>query len=151
MVCLEIGMLIFGIIALVRGHFLLTRVKEVRGWPARVIGIFLILPLPLSLSIGMTLVASVVATGEDPDVQKVQSTIRIIEVVIVALCFCLAIAVGLFFYQPVRKTPSKSEDRAIPTDYDERFQARPREPLESPEITGEPSPRSAPPDDRIQG
>lgn len=51
----EIVMLIFGIITLIRGRFLLFRTKEVRGWPARAIGVILILPMPASFSIGVLL------------------------------------------------------------------------------------------------
>jgi hypothetical protein len=52
-IVMGLGMLIFGIIALVRGQFTLTRTKVVSGVPARIIGFILLLPLPLMLASGL--------------------------------------------------------------------------------------------------
>ena len=44
---LAIGMLIAGIVALIRGKFQLTKASVVEGVPARIIGVIFLLPLPL--------------------------------------------------------------------------------------------------------
>jgi hypothetical protein len=59
----EIGMLVFGIITLVKGRFKLSRRKVVVGGPAYLIGVLLILPLPIALVIGIALGTSQAASG----------------------------------------------------------------------------------------
>jgi hypothetical protein len=146
----EIIILIFGIITLIRGHFLLTRVKEVRGWPARIIGVLLILPFPLSFLVGLVLGATFVAMRKDIGEARLEPAIRFIELGIVALCFFSAIGVALFFAQPVRKKKAKPADVAVPEDYDERFQDTARASSASQDIMKGSSRPAIPPDDRIQ-
>ncbi len=147
----EIAMLIFGIITLIRGRFLLTRAKEVRGWKARFIGLLLVMPFPLSFLIGMVLGAIFLSTGKDVEGQDFRSAAFIAEFSIVAVCFIAAIGVATVFAEPIRKKRSEHEDVAIPDDYDERFQARSRDITGNQDITGGTSPPTTPPDDRIQG
>jgi hypothetical protein len=146
----EILMLIFGIIALIRGRFLLTRVKEVRGWPARIIGILLIAPFPLSFLVGMVLGAIFLAMGKDVAHEDFKSAAQIAGFAVVAICFFTAIVVAIVFAQPIRKSRPEPVDAALPDDYDERFQARVREETQNQDISEGPSRPSAPPDDRIQ-
>ena len=146
----EILMLIFGIIALVRGRFLLTRAKEVRGWPARIIGVLLIMPFPLSFLVGMVLGGVFVAMGKSVDDQEFRSAASILGFAIVAICFLSAIGIAMFLAEPIRKNRPGQEDLAIPADYDERFQVRPLDSSKSQDITGGPSRLPTNPDDRIQ-
>jgi hypothetical protein len=60
----EIGMLIVGIMALVQGRLPLTKTREVRGLPARLLAIVALLPLPLSFVGGLLLGIATVAQGE---------------------------------------------------------------------------------------
>lgn len=143
-------MFIFGMIALIRSHFLLTRVKEVRGWPARIIGVLLIMPFPLSFLVGIVLGVILVATGKDTKDQTITPIINIIEIAIVALCFFAAIGVAVFFAEPIRRKRPQDIEAAVPDNYDERFQAKEREDSNSQDITGGSSRPPAPPDDRIQ-
>jgi hypothetical protein len=146
----EIIMLIFGIIALIRGRFLLTRVKEVRGWPARIIGVLLILPFPLGFLLGMVLGAIFLAMGKEIGGKDFTLAAQIVGFVVVVICFLAAIVVAMIFAQPIRKYRPEPIETALPDDYGDRFQAREHEASESQDITGgTPSP-SAPPDDRIQ-
>jgi hypothetical protein len=146
----EILMLIFGIITLSRGRFLSTRVKEVRGWPARIIGALLVIPFPLSFLLGMVLGGVFLAMGKDIEGQEFKSMAQILELGIVALCFIAAIGVAMFYAEPIRKKQSEHIDAVIPDNYEERFQASGREDSDSPNITGGSSRPSSPPDDRIQ-
>ncbi len=146
----EVIMLIFGIIALVRGRFLLTRAKEVRGWPARVIGVLLVTPFPLGFLVGMVLGAIFLANGKEVGGREFTTAAQIIGVVIIALCLCTAIGVAIFFAEPIRKKHSEEAVEALPDDYDERFETRTRGDSESQDITDAPTRPSLPPDDRIQ-
>jgi hypothetical protein len=146
----EIIMLIFGIITLVRGRFLLTRVKEVRGWPARIIGVFLVAPFPISFLAGIVLAAVFLALGKDVESPDFKLSVQIAGFAVVIICFLAAIGIAMTYSEPIRKNRSEKPLTAIPDDYDERFQARARDDSGSQDITGEPSRPSVPPDDRIQ-
>lgn len=146
----EILMLIFGIIALIRGRFLLTRAKEVRGWPARIIGVLLIMPFPMSFIAGMVLGAVFMALGKSIDGQEFKSAAMILGFATVALCFFSAIGVAFFLAEPIRKERPPQEDLAIPADYDERFEPGSLDSSKSRGITSGPSRPPTSPDDRIQ-
>lgn len=145
-------MFIFGIIALVRGRFLLTRAKEVRGWPARIIGILLMAPFPLSFLVGIVLGAVFVALGKKVDAGDKDFLLaaQIAGFAVVAICLIAAIAVALIFSQPIRISRPEPRETALPHDYDEPFQPRGREDSESQDIKGGTSRPKAPPDDRVQ-
>ena len=146
----EIVMLIFGIITLIRGRFLLLRTKEVLGWPARIVGLFLIMPFPLSFLTGMVLGAIWMAMGKNIDDRGFLDAARIAELAIVFLCFVSAIGMAMYFAEPVRKRRSEQEIAVLPEDYDERFQPGAWDNTKSEGITGAPSPPPTAPDDRIQ-
>jgi hypothetical protein len=146
----EIIMLIFGIIALIRGRFLLTRVKEVHGWPARIIGILLIMPFPLSSLVALVLGAIFLAEGAEAGNSAIRQAVSIAGFAIVACCFLAAIGVAMFYAEPVRKKRPEQIEAALPDNYDERFQERGRDDSNSQDITGGSSRPPAPPDDRIQ-
>jgi hypothetical protein len=46
---LELGLTIFGIVALIRGKMTLTKKRVVEGTPARLLGILALIPLPLTI------------------------------------------------------------------------------------------------------
>lgn len=145
----EILMLIFGIITVIRGRFSLTRAKEVRGWPARAIGVILILPMPASFSIGLLLGVVFTALGKNIDDRDFVTAAMVGEFGIVALCFFSAIGVAMFLAEPIRKKRSEPEDTAIPADYEERFPARDWN-IKNEGIKDRPSRPPSAPDDRIQ-
>jgi hypothetical protein len=151
----EIVMLIFGIIALVRGRFLLTRAKEVRGLPARLIGVVLLLPWPVALLAGMVLGAIFLAQGKPIDSKDFQLAAQLLGVAIVVLCLLSAIGIAIATAKPIRKHPSKEEQELdLPRRYRDHFQADEEEPAprsNREDVTGQPPKSPAPPDDRIQG
>jgi hypothetical protein len=146
----QIVMLIFGIITLIRGRFLLTRAKEVRGWPARIIGILVIAPLPICFMFGLVLGAFLATMGKSFDDNDIRPSIQIVDVAIVASCFLSAIGIAIYFAEPIGKKRSEQLDAVVPDDYDERFQERQHDAFENQDIMGEAHRPSAPPDDRIQ-
>src|SRR5437879_1799730 len=90
---LEIGMLIFGIIALITGKFTLTRNKVVYGVPARIIGVIMILPLPLGLLVAFVIIGALVAQGRFTP-GNIPIAINFIEPAIIFGCFLFAMIVA---------------------------------------------------------
>lgn len=100
---LEIAMLIFGIIALVKGKFTLTKKKIVTGAAARIVGVILLMPLPLSFGVGVIMGIMLAAQGRQIQAKEIQNTGTIIEVVSVLGCCILAIGVSLATSHPPAK------------------------------------------------
>ena len=153
----EIVMLIFGIITLIRGKFTLTRGKEVRGVPARVIGLVLMLPFPLSLALDLLAGIVLAILGKPPTEQEATTIGVVIEVCIVALCFITAIVMANVYSQPIAKQRADEniEEVDLPERYHEHFQAeedaRSARRSDSPEVTEQPPrPSARPEDDRIR-
>jgi hypothetical protein len=154
----DIIMLIFGIIALVRGKFLLTRAKEVRGVPARIIGIVLMIPLPLSFVAGLALGAMMASQGKSVDDLRLAGSI--LGVTITGLCFVSAIAIAVATARPIVKAPAAargnaSVDEELPGEYGDHFRAGASDTgerrTESDEFSDRPArPRQQQQDDRIQ-
>jgi len=96
---LEIGLLIFGFVALIRGKFTITKNKVVEGMPARLLGALAILPLPLLVGLGILLG---LAKGEQFFVKnKLQLTIA--EAAIVVVFAIIIFGVGAAIGKPPRK------------------------------------------------
>ena len=55
---IEIALLAYGILALVRGEFAVPRLTVVRGARARLLGFIALAPLPLSFIVGMAMAAA---------------------------------------------------------------------------------------------
>jgi hypothetical protein len=114
-----LAMLVFGIIALVRGRFTLTRTKVVSGVPARIIGVILLMPLPLMLASGLLLGVIYGIQGKQPRAEDLQGIGAVLELGIIFLCFLAAVIVGVATARPPtrRRVPDELDD-----DYDRRFQ-----------------------------
>ena len=155
--CCDVILLILGIIVLIKGQVMLTRTKEVRGTPARVIGVLLILPLPLGFLAGLLLGAFYVAQGKPVTKSEIQGVGTILGVAIIVLCVLTAIVVASAYAQPIRKRRVEDEiELANPPDrYSEHFRSaegRRYSSRSEAEDTSDDPPRSfPPPDDRIQG
>lgn len=143
---LMIGMLIFGIVILVRGKYRYTGrmggVREVRGKSARVVGILLIAPLLLFYLLGGAILQ---LEKISPDQKEIWETaFGILAIAIPLLCLISAINI-------VRRTSQPEPKELIfPDGFDERFQTGTRDDTESQDITGGPSRPPTSPDDRIQ-
>src|SRR4051812_13151875 len=56
---LEIGLIIFGLIALFRGKLTISKTKVVEGLPARLLGLLALTPLPIAILVGIVFVLAV--------------------------------------------------------------------------------------------
>lgn len=152
----QIIMLLFGIYTLIRGRFLLTRASEVRGWPARIIGLVLIAPWPLAFLIGMMLGAMILAQGKSVAGRDFQLTAGFLEFGIVVFCLILAIGIAKVYAQPIRKRQDSESDEVpeIPRHYDEHFSSEPEGGSASrsdrQDVTDRPQRSPMQQDDRIQ-
>jgi hypothetical protein len=68
-ILLYVGMALMGLFALISGKIQLTRQSEVLGVPARLIGVFLMLPFPLTLmgSFALGLIIAPTVQGKSPE------------------------------------------------------------------------------------
>lgn len=97
---LEIGMLIFGIIALVTGKMKLSRDKVVQGPMARFLGAVGIVPLPLAMVVGFLIgFANAPAPGQPmkPEVTMIAAGV---EAAIVLVAAAIVFGVGFAIGQP---------------------------------------------------
>ena len=127
---LEIGMLVMGILALVRGKVSLTRNRIVTGTPARTIGVILILPLPLALASGFVLGIILVAQagGAPPQQADLVKYALPLELGIVLLCFVVALIIALINARPAKEVLKEElglPREGIDLDYRERFAPQP--------------------------
>jgi hypothetical protein len=87
---LELAVFFFGIISLT-GEFPITRSKVVRGKPAFIVGILLIVPFPAAVGINLLIKSIVIAeTGEPPGRDG-----NFIELGAFAVCLAAALVVAL--------------------------------------------------------
>jgi hypothetical protein len=98
---LEIGMLIAGIVALVRGEFSWTRNKVVRGAAARVVGALLLLPLLLAFTVGVAIVSIHTANGRPPNDPSLRATLGFTEAASIILFFVIAILIAAIYAEPL--------------------------------------------------
>ena len=117
---MAIAMLVFGIIALVRGQFTLTRNKVVTGVPARIIGFILLLPLPLMLASGLLIGIVFGIQGKQPRMQDIQGTAVLLEIGIILGRMLIAVVIAAVTARPPKR-------RRMPDDLDEDYDRRFRE------------------------
>jgi len=94
---LEIGLVIFGIYALVTGKLTLSKNRIVRGAAARLIAVVALLPLPLSLAIGFIVGFIAAGRGEflDPTNQSLRLKFGLMEAGITIACLIAVYAIGM--------------------------------------------------------
>jgi hypothetical protein len=147
----EIILLLFGIVTMIRGKFLLSRGREVRGAMARIIGLILVLPFPLSFM--LLFIASLILTVQGKAINEANLRMMgtVIELSMVALCFVSAIALAAAVAKPIRKNRADEESAVdIPQHYAERFEPELDPRSESEDITKQPLHTPSPPDGRTQ-
>jgi hypothetical protein len=89
---LQIGMLIYGIVILVTGKYKLSTTKVAEGPPARIAGVFMLLPLPLALLAGFAVGLTMVR--EPADLERLRPTFAILEIGITLTCLIIAVVIG---------------------------------------------------------
>jgi hypothetical protein len=115
----EIAALIFGIISLVTGKFTLSRNKVVRGAPARVVGLLLVLILPVALGLAVVVAAMLMAQGRLPDPAHPPVIIYAVEPVVFVIFFSAAIIVAAIYGGPPQPVYIRFEE-----EEDEDFEDR---------------------------
>src|SRR5690349_8225720 len=96
---LEIAMLVWGIIALVKGKLKISKTKEVRGAKARLLGVVLVLPLPLAMMAGFVIGFTAARNGA-VNMDSLKWTLIGVEAGIVLTCLALAVVGGMVMGQP---------------------------------------------------
>jgi hypothetical protein len=107
MICgLQIGMLVFGIIALVKGRVKMGK-KELRGGPARLVGILGVLPMPLTFAMGFFIGFYLASTGSMEAVQAAQEkgAFAFLDIGITLTCLVLGVFIALTRAVPVDEAP----------------------------------------------
>jgi hypothetical protein len=112
----EIAMFVFGVIALVKGSFSLSRSRVVKDVPARVIGAVLLLPLPVGQGIGflwgLAIGMEKGAKGQQvtaEDIRPIEKTLTIINVAVASVCLVAAVAIAVATAQPAKKKRRRAE------------------------------------------
>lgn len=124
---LEIGLIVFGLVALVRGKITVSKTKVVEGIPARLLGALALTPLPIAFMVGV----AIAATQPNPEqfVKDNQLTIALIEAGIVLGIGLLVVVIGLVVGTDPAAARRRSRDRYeddIEEDYDDRPRRRSR-------------------------
>jgi hypothetical protein len=107
----EIGLLVFGIVTIALGRFTLTKTSVVRGAPARIIGVMMILPLPLTFLVALPILVVLLSRGAETGTVRVLGFV--VQVGVLLVCFALGLLVALGNAQPVDKPQDRpdGEDR----------------------------------------
>ena len=90
----EIGMLIFGLLALIRGKLTLTKKRVIQGPMARVLAIIAMLPMPISLGIGVIVGFAMAAQGKQFDPNEMRGTFALVELGVIVACLVAIYAIG---------------------------------------------------------
>jgi hypothetical protein len=107
MACLimEILMIVYGIRMIVKGTFTIMRSPVVYGWPARVVGVLMTLPLPINFAIGLIWGVVIAVQGKEVDFQTAREIAVVEPIVAIAFLF-VAMMTGLIFSRIPRYTKS---------------------------------------------
>ncbi len=108
---LEIGMLIFGIIALVTGKIKFSPKRIATGAAARIAGVMLILPMPLALAAGAFIGLLQASQGKPLNLDQLKFKVAIVEIGIVVACPLLAIIIGAIAARPPEARDRKRKPR----------------------------------------
>jgi hypothetical protein len=92
---LEIGMLVLGILALVKGKLTLSKSLVVEGVAARIAGFIFLLPIPLAFVVGFAIGFNQGLRGKAYDASQFQWTMIGVELACVAGCFVLGVVIAL--------------------------------------------------------
>jgi hypothetical protein len=122
---LEIGLLIGGILALVRGKMNFSKNKVATGAPAYIAGVIMLLPIPLAFGIIFCYGFFVGARGGVIDEKSLRTTAIIIEVGIVLLCLAIAMLIAVIYGEPpLEASRKKRRERFEDEDFEEEDEDR---------------------------
>jgi hypothetical protein len=142
---LEIGMLVVGFIALIRGKITLSRGHSLRGVAVRLAGVALLLPIPVAFAAGFVYAAYLAASGEKLNEQDIKLRAGLIELGCTLAFLVLGIviaAAGGTRYGPEEDRPRRRRDYDLDEDLPRRRRRAAEEPSEA--LQAEPRPRREP-------
>jgi Na+/phosphate symporter len=109
----EIGLTIFGLLALIRGKASTGKGGELTGWHARIIGLICMSVLPLAISIGI--LAGLVAMLQGVDIANVSGLYFVwVDILAIGLVLAFAWGLGKFFLKQSESAKAISELPALP-------------------------------------
>lgn len=124
---MEIGLLIYGIIALVRGKFAFSKTKVAVGGPAYAAGIVAVLPLPLAFGLVLVYVMAMGVRGRPlVDEAQIRTPATIIEVGTTLVCFAVAMTIAGIYGRPPEEASRKKKRYREYDDDDEDDRPRRR-------------------------
>jgi hypothetical protein len=129
----EIAMLVFGIIALVKGKFSLTGSRVVRAVPARIIGVILLLPLVIGQGVSLAVitiqVSKLAAQGKQMSYEegwqegmRLSGPLTLVNGIITGVCLFAALGIAIGTAKP----PKSKRRRIREEEYDDYEDTRPR-------------------------
>jgi hypothetical protein len=122
---MEIGLAIFGLIALVKGKMTVSKNKVVVGVPARLLGLLALIPLPAALLFVLLYVASQGGQINDDDKWTVTGIEAGTVILIAILVFAIAAAVGIT-PEEVKRRERRASGRYDYDDEGDELDDRPR-------------------------
>lgn len=123
---LEIGLLIFGLVALVRGKFTLSKSKVVEGAAARLLGLLALTPLPLALAVVFLYVAASAPGNPEKFAEDNKLTIALIEAGVVIGIAVLVFGIGAALGKDPAEARRRKKKRRDEDDDDEEDYDQPR-------------------------
>jgi hypothetical protein len=140
----EIGLIIAGILALVRGKMTVSKNKVATGSPAYIGGVIMLLPIPLAFVLVLAYGILMASRRGNVDEAQLRTPAIIIEISTLAACFIAAMVIGAVYGKP--PVQEKRRKRRDPDeDYDDEDldrQARRRRRDSDDDEDDEPRPRS---------
>jgi hypothetical protein len=93
----EIGVTIYGLMALIRGKFSMGKNREIVGLPARMLGLLCLATLPLVIGLGFVVGFAAAMNGKDLSTANPLQFIWIDIVVLVSIFLCVTL-IGKWLY-----------------------------------------------------
>jgi len=117
---LEVILLVWGIVILVKGKLNVTAKKMIVGAPARWMGAIMLLPITLGLVFAFGWAFVLVAQGRNPDPKEMQVTAAIVEGSILGVCLIIIFLIGIAAEKVPVVKPEKRRPRAE-EEYEEDY------------------------------
>lgn len=90
----EIGLIVMGIIALVKGKLTLSKTRVVYGTPARMLAIIAFLPIPLSIVGGLAIGVFYASQGKPVTPESLRVPAILMELGVLVVCIVAMYAIG---------------------------------------------------------
>lgn len=133
MLILEIILLVWGIVILVKGKLNVTAKKMVVGAAARWMGAIMLLPFTLGLLFGVVWAFMIVAQGRNPDPKEMQPAAMIVEASILGTCLIIIFLIGIAAEKVPVVKPEKRRPRLEEEEYEEDYYEDRRRPAPAPD------------------